>query len=96
MERYIHTYIQSDMAFFSAYAIISFALRARNKNLKKNQEIANHYGYLKKKSIPSVENPILGNAAKISFLHKLLSRISKLLVGTLIIHSIGPFSDRFW
>jgi hypothetical protein len=31
MERYIHTDIQSDMAFFSAYAIISFALRARNK-----------------------------------------------------------------
>jgi hypothetical protein len=25
------TYTQSDMAFFSAYAIISFALRARNK-----------------------------------------------------------------
>jgi hypothetical protein len=33
MERYIHTYIHTDKVtwlFFSAYAIISFALRARN------------------------------------------------------------------
>jgi hypothetical protein len=34
MERYIHTDIQNDMAFFSAYAIISFALRARKKHGK--------------------------------------------------------------
>jgi hypothetical protein len=31
MERYIQTDRQSDMAFFSAHAIISFALRARNQ-----------------------------------------------------------------
>ncbi len=32
--------------------------------------------------MPSVKNPIFGNAAKIVFLHKLLLRVSKLLVGT--------------
>ncbi len=31
MERYKHTDRQSDMVFFSAYAIFSIALRARNK-----------------------------------------------------------------
>jgi hypothetical protein len=37
---------------------------------------------LKKNSKSSVKDPIFGNAAKIGFLHKLLSRVSKLLVST--------------
>jgi hypothetical protein len=69
-------------ACFQTFISICRCPPPRYKNLKKIQEVTNHYGYFKKNSILSVKNLIFGNAAKIGFLHKLLSRVSKLLVGT--------------
>jgi hypothetical protein len=56
------------------------------KKSEKNQEVANLHGYLKKNSLSPVKNSIFGNATKITFLHKVLSRVAKLSVATTVCH----------
>jgi hypothetical protein len=74
-------FLYASTACFQISTSICSCPLLRFKNLKKIEEVANHYGYFPNK-FQSVENLIFGNAAKIGFLYKLLSRVSKRLVST--------------
>jgi hypothetical protein len=66
---------------FSSVLLSVYGCPAFNsKNLKKIQEVANLHGYFKKNPFTPSKIRIFGNAAKIAFLHKDLTRVSKLLV----------------
>ncbi len=72
--------------FYSVFPNFYFNLQMPSPQTKKSEKNSGSSQPLwllpKKISILSVKNLIFGNAAKIGFLHKLLSRVSKLLVGT--------------
>jgi hypothetical protein len=71
---------------FSSVLLSSYGCPALNsKNLKKIQEVANLHGYFKKFPFTPSKIPIFGNATKIAFLHKVISRVPNLLVPTVCV-----------